>query len=168
MDFWQPDFVFKHHHIDYQIKRQKGPACSIIAKENLDQLPEWFAIKSAREDFIHGVANCTFLVAQKEDKNIGFVSYKEHFPGSFEIYVMGVLKEYHRKGIGRDLLAVGEMILKKQGGKFLQVKTLSDSHPDYYYGSTRQFYFEQGFVPVEEINALWGEQNPCLLLIKNI
>lgn len=50
----------------------------------------------------------------------------------------------------------------------LSVKTLSESRPDEEYDRTRQFYLGIGFIPIEEFKTLWGEHNPCLLLIKEI
>jgi hypothetical protein len=48
------------------------------------------------------------------------------------------------------------------------VKTLGNSHPDKNYKSTREFYSAVGFYPLEEIKEIWGEKNPCLIMIKNI
>ncbi|MDD4337673.1 MAG: GNAT family N-acetyltransferase, partial [Firmicutes bacterium] len=85
-----------------------------------------------------------------------------------EIYVMGILKPYHRRGIGRLLIGEAEKWCRDQGIVFLQVKTLSASHPDAYYAETRAFYRAVGFVELEEFPNLWGTANPCLLMIKKI
>lgn len=58
-----------------------------------------------------------------------------------------------------------EDLAREYGVKFLQVKTLGASHPDTYYAKTRQFYEGYGFTPLEE-HDLWGEDTPCLVLIK--
>ena len=50
----------------------------------------------------------------------------------------------------------------------LQVKTLSESHPDAGYAKTRAFYRAMGFHPLEEFKTLWGEANPCLLMVKKL
>ena len=52
--------------------------------------------------------------------------------------------------------------------KFLIVKTLGDSHPDNNYKRTRGFYNKVGFYPLEEIKEIWGEENPCLIMVKSI
>ena len=79
---------------------------------------------------------------------------------------MGILEPYHRKGIGHQLLSVIESDLRKDGFKFLSVKTLSESRPNKEYDRTRNFYLKLGFSPVEEFKTLWGDANPCLFLIK--
>jgi hypothetical protein len=50
----------------------------------------------------------------------------------------------------------------------LQVKTLGPSHPDPFYRRTRAFYEAQGFVPLEETTAFWGEDNPTLVMVKSL
>jgi hypothetical protein len=48
----------------------------------------------------------------------------------------------------------------------MSVKTLGPSHPDGGYANTRRFYRACGFLPVEELHGLWGEGNPCLVMVK--
>lgn len=52
--------------------------------------------------------------------------------------------------------------------EFLHLKTLSDSDPDRHYAKTRAFYLAVGFRPLEELTALWGKDNPCLLMVKRL
>ena len=85
-----------------------------------------------------------------------------------KIYAMGVLPDYHRQGIGRALLQATETYLRDNGTTFLQVKTLSDQHPDEGYAKTRQFYYGVGFAKLEEFPDLWGKHNPCLQMVKAI
>ncbi|MEK6774859.1 MAG: hypothetical protein AABY64_13025 [Bdellovibrionota bacterium] len=58
--------------------------------------------------------------------------------------------------------------LRKEGVKFLTVKTLSESRPNKEYNQTRNFYLKVGFTPLEEFKTLWGDANPCVLLVKNL
>ncbi|MBC7456865.1 MAG: hypothetical protein H7235_01205, partial [Bdellovibrionaceae bacterium] len=48
------------------------------------------------------------------------------------------------------------------------VKTLSEARAHENYEKTRKFYLKSGFVPIEEFKTLWGEHNPCLMLIKDL
>ena len=109
----------------------------------------------------------TFLTEESE-QIIGFLTVCRHFPESAEIYVMAVHRMHHRLGIGRRLIESAEAWLLSEGVRYLQVKTLSTSHPDPNYASTRRFYERMGFSPIEELKTLWDPSNPCLLLVKTL
>jgi ribosomal protein S18 acetylase RimI-like enzyme len=85
-----------------------------------------------------------------------------------EVYVMAVLPELHRQGIGRALLEHAEGMLAADGVEFLQVKTLAPSKPDEGYDKTRAFYEGNGFRALEEFPDLWDPGNPALQMIKAI
>lgn len=137
-----------------------------ICEKILRSLPAWFGIESAIVDYIKDVSSMPMLVAYDEETPTGFLALNYHNKFTAEIHVMGILPNYHRKGIGKKLVSEAENILTKEGFKFLSVKTLSESRPNKEYDLTRKFYFDVGFIPVEEFKTLWGEHNPCLLLIK--
>jgi len=134
----------------------------------LRSLPDWFGIEEAIIHYIEFASQSPTVVAYVDDTPVGFLSVKQHSPYTAEIYVMGVLPEYHRQGIGKALVKFAEASLREQNVEFLQVKTLSSSHPDTNYALTRKFYQACGFREVEEFPTLWGESNPCLLLIKTL
>ena len=96
-----------------------------------------------------------------------FFSLKLHTPQAAEVYAMGVRRARHGQGLGSPLLRAAEAYSRACGLECLQVKTLGPSDPDVGYAKTRSFYLARGFVPLEEIHGLWG-QNPCLLLVKRI
>ena len=80
-----------------------------------------------------------------------------------EVAVMGVQKEYHRRGIGTQLLAAAKDTAIKNGYSFLQVKTVQmGCYEDY--DKTNLFYHSVGFQEFEVFPTLWGENNPCHLL----
>ena len=85
-----------------------------------------------------------------------------------EVYVLAVLPELHRQGIGRALLGHAEGMLAADGVDFLQVKTLAPSKPDDGYEKTLAFYVAYGFRPLEEFRDLWDADNPALQMIKVI
>ncbi|MFN8377028.1 MAG: GNAT family N-acetyltransferase [Anaerolineae bacterium] len=140
----------------------KGSVCAPI----LRALPQWFGIEEATRHYIESIDTLPTFLATEDDAAIGFLSVQRHYPQSAEIYVMGVLPQAHRQGVGRALLAAAEGWLAGESVRFLQVKTLSPRHPDEGYKKTRAFYAGVGFVPLEEFPTLWGEHNPCLMLIK--
>lgn len=141
---------------------EQGTVCERV----LRALPQWFGIESATLGYIESAGQMPSFVAYEGDEAVGLVLFKRHFERSAEVYLIGVLPEQHRRGVGRALLATGECWLREQGVQYLQVKTLSAEHPDAGYGRTRQFYLGVGFSPLEIFPTLWHPSNPCLMLIK--
>lgn len=139
-----------------------------ITNSILRALPNWFGIEEAIVEYVEKVQNMPFWAVFEGNSAVGLIAVKEHFEKSAEIYVMGVLKEYHRCGYGKLLVEESEKYLKLNNFEFYQVKTLSDSHSDEGYAKTRQFYLSCGFTPLEEFKTLWGEANPALLMIKKL
>lgn len=141
---------------------EKINICELV----LRSLPKWFGIEESIREYVYGVKDKVFFSAYVGDMPIGFISIKDHNKFTSEIYVLGVLKDFHRKGIGKRLIKTVEEILINEDKKFLTVKTLGSSHSDENYKKTRNFYRGIGFYPLEEFTELWGENNPCLLMIK--
>jgi ribosomal protein S18 acetylase RimI-like enzyme len=131
----------------------------------LRALPEWFGREEANQHYIAFIEDNPTLLATVDSHPAGFLTLAQHYPESAEIYVMGVLPDQHRSGIGRALVAAAEAYLKAKGTRFLQVKTLGAAHPDAGYQRTRLFYLGVGFTPLEEFEDLWGDI-PALQLIK--
>ncbi len=141
---------------------------SKITNYILRQLLEWFGIEEAIVNYENEVINTDFYVYYLSDKPVGFISVKSINKYTSEIYVMGILTEYQNRGIGKKLLETVQEVLIKNNIKFFMVKTLGDSHPDKNYKNTREFYYKTGFYPLEEINEIWGKENPCLIMVKNL
>ena len=142
---------------------EKSKICGTI----LRALPSWFNIESGIADYIKQVKTMPFYVAFDENKPIGFVAIKIHNPFTAEIYVMGILEEYHRKGIGKNLINICETFCVDRKIEFLIVKTLDESAESEGYKKTRLFYQSLGFKPLEVFPAFWDESNPCLLMVKS-
>lgn len=139
-----------------------------VAKLILDDLQNWFAIESAKQEYIMESMNMPFWAYYEDGKAVGFIAIKKHTIESGEVYVMGVKEEYHRKHIGSALLKECERWCKSDGIKYLQVKTVSEDSDDAFYAKTRAFYKKVGFTPIEVFPTLWDENNPCLLMIKKL
>src|ERR1700693_4111067 len=140
-----------------------------ICREVLESLPEWFGIAAAVEAYVSAADDLPMLACfSPADGGIGFVSVKTHTPVAAEIYVMGVKPTSHRRGIGRALIEATARLAASQAARFLTVKTLSPSRPDAGYAATRLFYEAVGFLPIEEFPTLWGSENPCLLMLRQL
>ena len=148
--------------ITYMIKDKQA-----VARTILENLPEWFGIVSAREEYIADSAQQTMFAAFDENKPVGFLCLKETGKATIEIQVMGVLKDYQRLGIGRKLFAEAKSWSVLQGYSFMQVKTVQMGRYKEY-DVTNAFYRSLGFKEYEVFPNLWDEWNPCQVYIMSL
>lgn len=138
-----------------------------ITRAILEALPEWFGIVEAREEYILDSVGKDFFCAMEKDKVVGFLYLKQTGKDTVELAVMGVLKEYHRKGIGRALFEYAKESIKESGYSFIQVKTVKmGMYEDY--DCTNRFYISLGFKEFEVLYTLWNENNPCQIYVMGI
>ncbi|HEX9900081.1 MAG TPA: GNAT family N-acetyltransferase [Candidatus Methylomirabilis sp.] len=133
----------------------------------LRSLPDWFGIEQAILDYRRDIESMDTWVADREGELAGFLTLTHHNPHTSEIRVMAVRADLHGKGVGRTLVRHAEHQARARGSRFLEVKTLGPSRPNLEYERTRKFYEAVGFEPLEE-NLLWGDANPCLILVKHL
>lgn len=138
-----------------------------IARQILENLPEWFGLKDARESYIRESADQTFFAAFDGDRAVGFLCLKETSKDTLELSVMGVLKAYHRHGIGKALFASGKTFATESGYSFLQVKTVQMGRYEVY-DRTNRFYLSLGFKELEVFPTLWDAWNPCQVYILSL
>ncbi len=141
----------------------------------LRALPGWFGIESSIVEYAAAVEKLPTFVALPGGEDdaggaardvIGFLTVKPTSADALELHVMGVLAEWHRRGVGRALEERAAAYARAEGFALLHVKTLAASDPDPGYAATRAFYLALGFRPLEVLPAVWGPENPCLLLVK--
>ena len=138
-----------------------------IAREILEALPEWFGIPEAREEYIKKSAAQPFFAAFDGENAVGFLCLDETGKDTAELYVMGVLKDYHRHGVGRRLFEAAKERAKELGYSFLQVKTVQmGKYPEY--DATNRFYLALGFREFEVFPTLWDEWNPCQIYVMSL
>ncbi len=139
-----------------------------FTKEILEKLPEWFGNKQALNEYVEKVKDLPYWVAFDDTKIIGFLSVKIHYKYTGEILVCGVHPEYQHSGIGKVLYKMAEKYLVQRGCKYVVVKTLSDIVDFEPYECTRRFYKSIGFEPLITLTEMWDEENPCLIMFKNL
>ena len=138
-----------------------------IARKVLEALTDWFEVEESREEYISGCADWTFFAAKEEEEAIGFLCLKETGKATVEMAVMGVLKDHHRNGIGRQLVEMAKKTAGSQGYEFMQVKTVKmGMYEDY--DRTNLFYQSCGFREFEVFPLLWDEANPCQIYVMNL
>ena len=138
-----------------------------IARTILEALPDWFAITESREEYIRSSADQPFFAAFRDSLPVGFLCLKETGKATVELAVMGVRKEYHRHGIGKELFSAAKDYAVKQGYEFMQVKTVQMGLYDDY-DATNRFYQALGFKELEVFPSLWDENNPCQIYVMSL
>ncbi|MGB0454073.1 MAG: GNAT family N-acetyltransferase [Bacteriovoracaceae bacterium] len=103
------------------LERGDPEICEVV----LRSVPDWFGIEESTVAYINKSKELPMISAFEDGKAIGFLSLLQHSQYTTEVYVMGVVPEYHRKGVGKKLLIEAEKVLAKNGIEFLQVKTVS-------------------------------------------
>ena len=135
-----------------------------ITRYILESLTNWFGIPEAREDYIEKSAGQLFFASIEDSAPIGFLYLKETGKDTVELYVMGVLKEYHRRGVGRELFEAAKSSALKSGYSFIQVKTVQMGKYEEY-NKTNLFYKNMCFKEFEVFPNLWDEWNPCQIYV---
>ena len=138
-----------------------------LVKFTFDPLPDRFAIPEAVEKYISDSSGKPFFCAFDGDKPVGFLYLKETGRHTVELAVMGVLREYHRRGIGRKLFEQAAEKAREMGYSFMQVKTVQMGRYDVY-DETNRFYLSLGFQELEVFPTLWDVRNPCQIYIMSI
>ena len=138
-----------------------------ISRSILEALPEWFGIPESREQYIKESAAQPFFAALAAEKPIGFLCLKETGKETVELSVMGILKDYHRRGIGRKLFEQAKKAAGNHGYSFMQVKTVQMERYAAY-DATNRFYLSLGFKEFEVFPTLWDERNPCQIYVMTL
>ena len=140
---------------------------STIARNILESLTEWFEIEEGREKYIKECVDQIFIAAKEGGTNAGFLCLQETGKDTVELAVMGVLKNFQRNGIGRQLLEKAKEIAFSKGYSFLQVKTVKMGKYDEY-DKTNLFYLNCGFKEFEVFPTLWDIENPCQVYVMSL
>ncbi len=133
----------------------------------LEALPEWFGIPESREEYIKESTDKIFFCAYDQDRPVGFLYLKETGNATIELYVMAILKEFHRHGLGRELFHCAKGAARKAGYSFMQVKTVQMGKYEEY-DRTNKFYLSLGFQEFGVFPTLWDEWNPCQIYIMSL
>ena len=145
-----------------------GPRPEVVGAL-LRDLSEWFGIEDAITEYVTRSADLPTYTAHIDGEPVGVLVLEHHNDRVAEMYVLAADRRFHRRGVGRALVAAAEADLTTAGTRYLQVKTLGASHPSEEYAATRAFYRTLGYQDLEEFPAdtLWPG-NPCLLMVKHL
>ena len=109
-----------------EIAHSKGQICRDI----LCDLPEWFGIPEAIGDYVRSVEDLPMFGFRSDGLIVAFLSVKQHTTANAEAFVLGVRRNWHRRGIGRLLIDYAEGWLVARQIRFFTVKTVSADRPN--------------------------------------
>lgn len=89
-----------------------------IVREILEALPERFDVAEEREEYINDSAEQICLVANNNGRAVGFLCLQETGKDTVGLAVMGVLEEFRREGVGRELFDFAKEIAREKGCRF--------------------------------------------------
>lgn len=132
----------------------------------LRDLPDWFGIEDSIIQYAdNSKENDTFIISV-DGEDLGFLTIKETSNHAIDLYCLGILSKYRNTGLGTTL--VREVLdLYKNNFSLAHVKTL-DEGVDEFYDQTIRFYKSLGFMKLETIKEIWGEENPCQIMVKSL
>ena len=136
------------------IEIEKAESKMEISRIVLEDLPEWFGIPESRDEYINESSTQVFYVAMDADRPVGFLALKQIGKDTVELAVIGVVKKYHRKGIGKELFIIAKARASQDGFSFIQVKTVKMG-VNVDYDKTNSFYQSLGFKEFEVFPSLW-------------
>ncbi len=138
-----------------------------IARQVLEGLTDWFEVEESREGYIRDCVDWLFFAAMEGEEPLGFLCLKETGDATVELAVMGVRRDFHRQGAGRQLVQAARERAGELGYEFFQVKTVAmGKYPDY--DDTNRFYRSVGFREFEVFPLLWDEANPCQVYVMSL
>lgn len=138
-----------------------------ICRDILRDLPDWFGIEESIDEYARRCRSLSMWADLENGAALGFIALRETSPHAAEVYVMGVRKGLHRRGIGRKLFAAAYEFARDSGCEFLHVKTVrAGMYPDY--DRTNAFYKGVGFRELECLPELWDELNPCQIYVMSV
>jgi GNAT superfamily N-acetyltransferase len=141
-----------------------GATCQAI----LATLGEWFGVPASNAEYQALAETGPAVVALEDGRPVGLMLLKRHFGSALEVYFLAVLRERHRRGVGRALMTHAETVAAAEGRRFVQVKTQGPSADYEPYERTRRFYETLGYAALEELDLGWGPRNPTLLMAKAV
>lgn len=143
-------------------KKRKANICGVI----LRALPDWFGSTEQIEPHMQRCTGSVFFAAYEEGRPLGFVALARHTPHAAEVALIGVLRPFHRQGIGGALLEACEAYSVRKGMRFLTVKLPERIPKDDPYTGSKTFFAAKGFLPVEAFPDMWAGEKHCMVSVK--
>lgn len=136
----------------------------------LRALPEYFGFEAGIVDFCEAarkMKNTTYAAITDDGTRAGFLLLTMNNNMTAEIWVMGVLPEFHGHGIGKALLERAETESRKRGRRYIMARTIGPSQNDPNYLKTFNFYLHNGYSMLVEYDFVW-KGDYCAFMVKKL
>ena len=143
------------------VRRAAGAECASI----LAELPEWFGLPESNAAYAALAEREQAWMAQEADDTLGLMILIDPGFAAIDIHLLAVRPHVHRQGVGKALVRHARAVAQELAKPYLTVKTRGPSREYEPYRRTRAFYDAVGFKALEEFTAIWGPENPCLIMI---
>jgi ribosomal protein S18 acetylase RimI-like enzyme len=141
-------------------------ACDAIVAS----LPYHFGLEEGRRECAVAVRSQRGLVAEREGRVVGFLTFEPRFEEVAEITWMAVHADHRRGGVGRGLMDRLVADLEAERRRLLLVLTVSPNDPPDEpangYQATRAFYAANGFTLARDFAGYWGDHDTPVLLVR--
>jgi GNAT superfamily N-acetyltransferase len=139
------------HKVSIEIEEINQDQAESLCRNITADLPEYFGIPSANEQYFAGVRTCKNLAAKINNYYVGLLSLNFPYPNNSNIYWMAVLRDHQSVGVGSRLVQAACQFAKRANATSMTVETLSPDESDDNYLKTYQFYQSLGFNPLINI-----------------
>ena len=116
------------------------------------------------EHYAIGVRSRINFAAKAGEEYVGLISIDFPYPENTNIYWLGILRPYHRTGIGKILSDEAFKQAKNRGAKTISVEALSPQEADENYLKTYQFYKSLDFAPLFNLKPEGCEWNRVYMI----
>lgn len=147
-----------------QIEKITGERAKTLCQTITTELPEYFGLPEANEHYAIGVTNRINFAAKKDDNYIALISIDFPYPNNANIYWMAVRRDFHRQGVGKQLIDAACHFAETQGAKTITVETLSPSASEENYLKTYLFYQSVGFKALFDLKPAGYEWNMAYMM----
>ena len=125
---------------------ERSAYCAEITRK----LPRWFGRHESNANYISGMANRIVHASFVDEQVSGLIGLEYHFATTCNVWWLGIDPAFHRRGIGRALMAQAVTDARERGCRQLAVETMSPRAKSPEYDLTRYFYEALGFAPFVE------------------
>lgn len=138
-----------------------------IVHDILDYMPPYFANEFMFENYIKKIENMHFLAFNLYNKTVAFAVCKKLYENTIEIYMLGIFEQMLNTDIADKIINAVKRYTKSINRKYITVKVPIKTAVRNNAYALFDFYLNQGFSHIANLQAPWDEKRICMLLIKH-